>query len=1833
MGDWKLGTLMVNDKQQEWHRDEHSDDGDLTLRHPGIHFQTFRTWAEQHNVSDIFDAIALTFGFTENFTVVGNLSSDLASQDAQAVLNQWADNPYINELTRLLRAFSQDSVFANAYPGITHGTSRNVTKSILRKAGADLKNGHFLLEMIVQSQPLSDKRTLDRPRTSLKIWLIVQALERVVESNCSHDTQIQQVASTLCLPGDNLKWLLVDQLLERALKSCPSDKYTYSQFTLAVRHAAAQLAPSYSPLQTRKEQLILKAIQRVAEGQINPAKGQRSGNALQISFENLRKTTGSVFDLGRLTEGPQVLAYSNSEIGSADEDSLDQLLLFGVDPREVPEQQKLTGRSILMHTAELSNYLPWSWDKPLPPETHALERWLTRTLVDENLTEKLGAALIWLAVHLERSLEFIQEIEITNDTHEEWSVSRDLLTAHRERPKRHSAWFPDSEATSLVEAFEGILSVTLPEQVQSILREAVHLFPANPTLRDLWTKTCHYGLTAWFRQHSKQHFPRLTSAKLANVQSQRVFDETGDHSLARILSAHPRAALPAACGYANWDIEQVQNGFGLAMPESAFNGKRINLLGSLLAPLESVLVDGIRDATEKLLEDSKGGLVTFHNTLAQYTATALSAATGCRYLSEPFENLAHFCEQPPAVFINDKSDDGLHCGRMVPLAPGAVTLLRNYCEHLRRLKSALADEYNDLRQRIEQVLQGSSETLPFFFLLDNHGAWHPLNDLNVPGADLFSGPLPKNLFRHRFSQQLARTGVHPEVIDGWMGHGERGTTSYSDHSARCWRDDYERYKGILEDCFDRLGFLLSLPETNYDVITFRKAKLVGDAYREPEHFGQARRHAARLKARDAAYSVASRELNLMLEAKQITEEAGLDQAIINDLVKKMIFRENGMPHSQASVRMEILVQWLEDKSPHARQFIRHRVTRLGLERSLVRDTCPIALQAMPQLRQWVQDAKDAIRQTRLSKSDGLAMAAAFVAIEKRISYLGLLNDLVQGQNYRVIQHNHHVYLEYSECLEADNYDQPVQRHQIDHTTARLLARGVGIKNSKDLETTYCPGSLQSLANMLVPTGHLNEEEGRWPLAALLKALSRLIEQANLIDFPGMVAGALSERNPPTSLCLYDYFRLTEGQRYESPATDQLPSIPEAESLPAIPVSTSGTYPEAFYDSAKDFLRAIQDILNQYTKHKSRDIAEKIEKHCRANTHSVSSAVLLLGYWAAYRIRKGKGRANRAHKAYAAGSIKRYLSALSGAFRGFACKVDLLMMTEEEVTELCAQMLSYHAENLKDLEYFSARLLDFFGWASERGVSSPDWDELDLGSSRRSVRPRLFSEEEYLEALQLLLRHDVDDIDRGMQAAFALLLGFRFGLRAQEALGLLRSDWCESAGLVWVLVQNNSIRTLKSSVHSRRAVPLLFQLTDTEQTLVATIVARYAAWFGKDLSKPLLAGRDGRLRSFAGSLPSDIARALKVVTGNSLMSLHQARHAFCNLLSCVLFNLGTPLAQKLAQSVNKESLRRVLLGNQGLVSRRSPMAIARALGHQSPRTQLRSYNRMLTDWADSLTPVSSHYVSTISNAEQVDQWRVKSSTRVGTGTQIIFARKAALKPLTVVEALRLMALGYSVHRIEELLCLSSGDLVDVEVMVDRVNFGLRFKMYDPEQAKNAYVYGSSLPKYLLKSRPITVWSRLMKLCERLPVCEEFDSDRPLPSLANASNLVGRNGHLLMKEVEDVHLMRLLVDAFSIHDSSYKIGVKGRPDQTAWIHDVIRAVGFVPTDSSLQLDTFNVDFDSAYTRARAYAGLVLTTPVTGQILDRLDLVMLFVAFASAYCPRPEPLSPVPQSRAHH
>src|SRR5690606_30107829 len=118
---------------------------------------------------------------------------------------------------------------------------------------------------------------------------------------------------------------------------------------------------------------------------------------------------------------------------------------------------------------------------------------------------------------------------------------------------------------------------------------------------------------------------------------------TGDHNFSRLITSYPNSGLPGACGYATWDINTIEKGLVLSAHRENGGISNPNVMGSLLAPLETVITAEIQIATQQLYESlSVGDWLSFHNQFTLYCVLALYAATGCRHLRDPFESLSLF---------------------------------------------------------------------------------------------------------------------------------------------------------------------------------------------------------------------------------------------------------------------------------------------------------------------------------------------------------------------------------------------------------------------------------------------------------------------------------------------------------------------------------------------------------------------------------------------------------------------------------------------------------------------------------------------------------------------------------------------------------------------------------------------------------------------------------------------------------------------------------------------------------------------------------------------------------------------------------------------------------------------------------------------------------------------------------------------------------------------------------------------------------------------------------------------------------------------------------------
>lgn len=1809
---------MANDGTINWHRDPPQAVTETTVRHPGPLEETLLAWAVQEDISDVFAAVALTFGFSEAFTIIGNLSQELSHPEASDILNEWSDDPIVNELLRLNTAYRDSPTIVTQYPPYPHHGNVKQTASQLRKDGANIAQSHFLLHLIVT--PLAAERayspTIYKLRRSLRLWLIVQALKRTVAHRYCHDSQIQRAASFITQNVHDKNWGVIDNLLDRCYQILGNKISTLSQFSLALEHAALQLKVHDS---NRGAQRFLNAVVAIAQGECAPIETASGTVEIKHAFKRLR--TEESLPPTLMYEG---IAFQNLEIPleqQETDDDPEQALLFEVDPEESPERQRLTGQSILLQSAELSHYLPWSWDKALPPEMTALEQWLEQGLASSNLLARLGSAIAWLATRFSRSLPYVLEFSISETPEPEWSVSPDFRWAHRVAPTRHGAWYPGEEALPWINPFENELSLDLPFKVQEAFK-SVHKNAGThcTVIHDLWYSVTDQNPEVWFNEQTRKHFPRLSSAKLANVLPQQVFNLTSDHSLSRLISAHPRSALPAACGYSNWDIHAVESGFQLPIRNKEEHaGIRLNLLGSLLDPLESALLNSIGQATKKLHKSrTHDNLITYHNTLARYVVTALYAATGSRYLTDPFESLGVFCTSLPAVFINDKTDSGLHNGRLVPLPDRAVDILSAYRAHLDQLANTVENVRPDLAENLKSLLSDNTAKLPLFFLFDEQLKWHSISESGLPGDDLFEWPLPSNLFRHRFAQQLAREGVNTEVIDGWMGHAERGAATYGDTSARCWMDDFSCYQDVVNRSFDRLGF--DVPVTDLPPLPISPPKEDDSSYTEPSIFGYRKRARNRRTALQNAIRSAREDLDLFVGEQSVDD---LTPEQIDRMAKLMLLKQNGLPHPQAAIRFSVMTKLLDASKNEHKRLVRRRMAKFESERSLLSQRCTSALTLIPALDQWATQTKQSIQKSKISKTEALAVAAALLAINKRLSYRRLLHDIMQGQNYRLIQHRKQIFFEYNEHLDPEDHWMPVQRHEVDYKTASLLNHGLAVKTSVDTQRVACPKHLQSLAELLQGNAdYRRKESSNKTLGWVITELSELINQANLIQLPGPVAAALSERCPPTSLGLSDYLRLKEGVIYCIPDpqkdTDWLDNL-KSVSVPYWDESSIDS--RALQHNAKSFFKGLESILGDYTgtTKSAREIADRIDRYNKEQSVQVSTSILLVGYWLADRIRKGKGKPHTNHSPYATSSPRSYLSRLSQPFQGLAYDVDLTTQDQDSITDLCARMLLLKSRTSSDLTYFSARLQEFFRWAGRHGIEEPYWDELDLGDAHRSVKPGVFTESEYQQCLKRILNSVFPDQDAPLLTGFVFLLAYRFGLRAQEALGLKRQDWCESGGLRWILVRNNNHRALKSP-HSRRAIPLMFTLTEGENQLIDSVLARYDSLVGKRTNAPLLCDiveEDVDITPLRDAVPSMIARVLKGVTGNARISLHHARHSFYNVLTPVLLGFETDSSKVLATNLEPEQLRHLILGENHSVSRRSAMALARAMGHYSPTTGLRSYNHLLTEWADHLTPVSSERIRRLSNAIQVDGWDV-ADPQEPAGREPLMETQP-LTPTSIVRFMRLLALGRSYDEAERQLQLMPGNLYRLRALIEETNERMRFKVHSAATGKQAWVYGDERSRFLLIRVGDTAWVRLMECVERFPTLDSIEME--LPPLDEVPYLVGRNGHLLMDRPMHCNLVQLVLELFQVSSNQYDVIAR---------HDNLKAKrllerkGFVvsperdpDTGAKRQLDTYSTGiFDSGY-RGFKYGGIIFRQTPFGTLHNQHELAIALLIVAAAYC----------------
>jgi len=1778
---------------------------DLTFSLP----EGMQEWADRNNCQEGLIRLIDVANTLDNPSIVGVLITELAHPESIQILGSWMEefiDPRIDHLYRVAQSAISDPEIYKYAPKPQREDDPRDQKQFRKKLGI-----LYLPALTAQQYPFTDNPKQQSWYRKIRLWIIMHACLRELDGN-TYDKNIQHAATKLRIAGSGNTRAWRAQIFDLEIQV-----HTFEDMSQALSRKSDYLLSLYNKPSDRD---FIKSIKAIAEGDSVALERESSSPHLKLPSRyhssEIDQTGNRFSGLDDVYPNPLDDLYPGTR-QYPDTPESPPSSSTSVNEKDSHIQQILDSKSVFLAYAEDRHCLPWSWQNLSRHETEALENWTQSLIEDQDSTRNLLGAIIWISTRTGRSMRHCLAIQISNESQNEWTLTRDGSSLIRQPPIRQSAWKPttDAEKSWVILAANNI-AIRLPDKVIQILNAAHIDDISNHFIDDLWSSQCQDSAESRMTQLKPTDLKRITPGMLGTPLGQRIFDASGDATYARLISNHPKSGLSAACGYPYWRVSDVEDTLSPDnCPNNETYAEYAELIGagSRLVPLETLLRTHLNKAHTRLLQSQQSDdLITFHNMVTAYITLAIWAGTATRTIKDPIEDPGHIDLTEKILYVRDKLSGGSRDARLVPL-PNHINdvLIVQYQEHLGRLAKALPDTFPTLSREITKLSQGQlSGRIPFLFHLtqlpndETTLSWISISEHRIQALKIFDCPLPLRLFRHRLAYKLRNGGINPEIIDGFLGHSEYGASSYGDYSTRCWTKDMITLRPVLNAEYNALSFK-SLPSGPMPPIS-------GNITREePLHemlFGiRARERQRRIhirNTRESADNTISQFIND--KQKQLDE---LDTSELDDLTYSLLFNKNHLPRQNGFIQYAALTNKInrlwKEQGKHVR--ISRRYHRNDEDQTMFN---PHAIGALSWHRQVIDNIVRPwlnINPSKTPASKALLLATILLCLEGRITDRKLLFFTLKKTNYRLVIFQNKYYLEYSERLDENSSAIPVRRFPISSQAAGLLDRANQSRRKPDLSLNPIPDWLKPLRDGLkrarIETIH-----------DLIDSLCDKMNQVNAMSLPGIVSGYLAGRTLSAGIDWYDWVRLTTGKIITVPFDEQdhddigHDKQELDNSINGATTSIGTDDPDnRLKESAHTVFQKVSRILEQNSNISApnlhRDLSRTLKNILDENNHTISSTIHLLIQWTrALLFRKKKGKQGKKDSRLAISTVKRYLNALSPRFEGLSYDVDLFSLDGDEITDLYLDVLTCRGS--ENLGYVGNRLIEFHRWAKELGIVDPNWAELPLEAMQWSVRPGYITEQDYQSAL----RHIVDHYREPNKAAFFLLLCYRFALRSKEAMGLQRRDFIKAGNTWLVSVKKNSYRKLKYNRTSRRLVPLAFTFSDIEKDTTKKMLALYEAQHGNDQIAPIFGDiLEKRKLPEYSSLVKFVIQTLKMVTGNPNIVLHHARHSAAIRIGTALYDIHmAPWLDCLSIEEHKKfskKTQRLLLGRCG-VTRRAPWALSVYLGQAAPMTALRNYLHFLPEWCSLFVMHDTCADETLSSAICLDDLPVQTVPALTSRNEV---KVSPVTPGTILRVLRLISRGNTLEQTASILDIQAEQLEFLKLILKKIS-ETRFKRRKQEPDTD-YAFLTRITE--------DAWSRLITLCA-LKDKTKIDNQIEVihPSVLN--DMVGNNRQIIIWKSKHLYLMRSFLDYFRIKNDHIQLIYNEPPDDdfiTAAKAAKLKLVSKKEAggSQSFQVDTILVlSEESPNYPAQRYC-LNLARNSDEILRNRLELLLLLISFS--------------------
>lgn len=1855
------------------------------------------SWAHNLTLDSILVAVLDATKSDRHTDYLGTVIRFLQDEETSGLLSAWGSEIHCAaELLRLSEAWSASPHIGASFPGMP--AAKRVSEQLTGGLLSELSTV-ALVNPPIPALPDNEAQWIAAFRT----WTFVQTVDSIFRGGRPNRYLIE-VTNKLRLAIDKDKpWLTMFTRL-----SGPHNSFNGITRTLAAS-CSELLADQINPVNSPSHQALLRTLRNFCHGKVPDSEGHETTDGhgrfqdfLLLNFETGRVPFNSLIDQhwsallhDKQFDDADMLTGRSLNFDPRDtEESV--IIQAATDENQTPPEQDHQARGLLLSTAEDHQFLPYSWNRPSPDELRRLDEWIEAGLNGHDFNLRVLATFTLISKLTANSMETALSISLSDLSVGDWSCDLNAGSLHKLRPQRYNGWSVTQEAASWVDPVALSLTIHLAPSAIDTLRQLHKNSLTATQLGHLWPKSLEDTPATTFNKSCRKTsgIQRLRSGMLSQALEQHVFTQSRDPVLSELLASHPRTGLGGACAYASYKGAQIHHVLNQMAPTSAANPSagadpQENAAGSQLSALDAPLQRSITQALAKVnaLSLRQDQWVQHHNALTAYVAVVLLAATGARPVSSPFESLSHFDFLKLTLYIEDKVSSNLHQGRLVPIPPAVVTLLREcYLPHLTRLATLVSDLDSSLSRELKNISQGvDSEQLPLFFFLTREPRvrWFEVTETSLTALEIFSWPLPWNLMRHRLPTTLKNSGQNHEIINGITGHGDQGAAPYGPFSMRLWQNDAREVSAPLNAALSALQFQIPINAT-WPVTTLQSS--VGAPTQSC--LGAARKFGAmaRQSRRNSHHDLAKQQANS--EIAEFVANRPLDSLTPQEwetLSLKMLLNDDGRPRTLGTIRYEALRQWIS-KSWEAHG-VRPRIKRRYIP--ALEENSPFTIDAIgcqkriAEALQAVSQIASSVAASRTSRRESLALAILMLVLESRIGDPKILNDLLQSGNIRLVLFQQRYYLEHGAGL-GKFQDAPVKRFAISAMTAVLLARAKTATNKLDIRQW---AGDERISAIWQPFNWKSAPLESFQAGAL--EIARHVRQGNALEFPGVVAAYFNGEIVSVALRHADWVRVQLGKAAifepsigEPAATgmgvpsddtdDSVFSAVEmnADYIPSPNVSmgiNAGTkngppcIPRLQQQSIELFQK-IRDELNAElnTKTPSRkNLDVQLRQLLHRYSGTVSRTCILLGEWQRSLLwRKTPKGLIRIR------SLSRYLNALSVCFQAIGYDHDLLDCDEDEVTDFYRSVMEVRQlvrpGNTPEIKQSSPDsspgesgtqevsqryrtqglalqlLRDFHRLVSrEFGVDDPDWSEIDGADEYLSISPGMLTENEYLCALDSLAPIPAQASREQLARAFILLTAFRFGLRGDEATGMMREDWVDTQpDALVILVRTNYHRSLKTKA-AQRQVPLLFLFDEKEQAIVDHWLASFEGITTLDGAGPLFANQASPKQLMNGKLlRHQVSQVIKQVTRNRDLSLHDARHTFVNRVGLMLIDHCEtlwPHASPSEQSTVERSnhVRRLLLSTAQVTSR-SLWALARLAGHAHPATTVRSYLHFLPELSTCYVKIPTTGKKPVSKdlssvCIDLDCLSFRDDYLQPTPVE---SRLESSSPLAADQALRFLHLcqrGVNIERAREITRTSSEDS---DCLIKSI------RIVDKILARRPHINPDSGGSFnLLSHIPNTRWAALIEMGQR--VVWNADADATALDSTGSDELpqmIGSSRQIILWKPAHFLFFRQVVDAWHLGEQSYLIYTTKRnkdklrlwansanlrlADEAASIalqtgshrESLAKASPNLLLATAVQIDTVHLE-DAALTVSQRCGVLPQTHPAS-RLRSSHELVLLFV-----------------------